>query len=130
MGYLYPGQEFRQKACKHCLTVFTPASPAQLFCGKDCAATGKRSQYLQRNYSITAGEYSARLYQQDNRCKICKGEGFLMAGHHQFKLVVDHCHTTGEVRGLLCHNCNRALGLLKDDTEVLTRAIDYLKGTR
>ena len=51
-----------------------------------------------------------------------------MAEHHKMKLVVDHCHATGTVRGLLCHNCNRALGLLHDNTEVLLNAIKYLEG--
>lgn len=51
-----------------------------------------------------------------------------MAGHHKLKLVVDHCHKTGRIRGLLCHNCNRALGLLQDDVGVLRKAIGYLKG--
>lgn len=42
-------------------------------------------------------------------------------------LVVDHDHTTGKVRGLLCHNCNRALGLLQDNKSYLQSAINYLK---
>lgn len=45
------------------------------------------------------------------------------------KLVVDHCHDTGKIRGLLCHNCNRALGLLKDSVHTLESAIDYLEKT-
>lgn len=51
-----------------------------------------------------------------------------MAAHHKMKLVVDHCHSSGVVRGLLCHNCNRALGLLKDSTRNLESAIRYLEG--
>ena len=42
------------------------------------------------------------------------------------RLAVDHCHVTGKVRGLLCCNCNRALGLLKDDPKILANLIDYL----
>lgn len=65
---------------------------------------------------------------QNNKCAVCDGEGFKMAEHHKSKLVVDHCHKSGTVRGLLCHNCNRALGLFKDKIDVLKRAIKYLEG--
>lgn len=43
-------------------------------------------------------------------------------------LVIDHCHVTGKVRGLLCNGCNTALGAFQDDPKVLRRAISYLKG--
>lgn len=43
-------------------------------------------------------------------------------------LAIDHCHETGQVRKLLCNNCNRAIGLLKDDAGLLRRAADYLDG--
>ena len=43
------------------------------------------------------------------------------------KLLYNHNHKTGKVRGLLCHNCNRALGLLHDDTELMQKASEYVK---
>lgn len=46
---------------------------------------------------------------------------------HTEQLVVDHDHSTGEVRDLLCHNCNRALGLLQDSIENTKAALNYLK---
>jgi len=42
-------------------------------------------------------------------------------------LVVDHCHSTGKVRGLLCSNCNRGIGMLQERVDILQNAIDYLK---
>jgi len=42
-------------------------------------------------------------------------------------LYVDHCHSSGKVRGLLCHHCNTALGKFQDSVEVLSSAIDYLR---
>lgn len=44
------------------------------------------------------------------------------------ELAVDHCHETGRIRGLLCNNCNRAIGLLGDSVELLLKAVEYLKG--
>ena len=81
-----------------------------------------------RNYNISYSTYLDMLQDQEHKCKICGGEGFVMAKHHKLKLVVDHCHTTGKVRGLLCHNCNRALGLLKDSRLALENALEYLEG--
>ncbi|WP_422649574.1 endonuclease VII domain-containing protein [Cupriavidus sp. H18C1] len=81
-----------------------------------------------RSYGIDYDRYISLLNEQGHVCALCGGEGFLMKGCHRVKLVVDHCHQTGRVRGLLCHNCNRALGLLQDDPAILRAAIDYLKG--
>jgi hypothetical protein len=66
--------------------------------------------------------------EQDNKCFLCGSEGFLMdKNKHVEKLAVDHCHETGKVRKLLCHNCNRALGLFKDKPDLLRKAADYLE---
>ena len=43
------------------------------------------------------------------------------------KLSIDHCHNTKKIRGLLCHYCNMALGLFKDNTDIMQKAIEYLK---
>jgi hypothetical protein len=55
---------------------------------------------------------------QEGKCLICKKTG---------KLVVDHCHSTKKVRGLLCNNCNVGLGAFKDNCEFLSDAVIYLK---
>ena len=70
------------------------------------------------------------LTRQNNLCAICKKEGFKINKNTALNLVVDHCHVTGVVRGLLCHNCNRALGLFKDNIESLNTAILYLEKCR
>lgn len=82
-----------------------------------------RERHLVRKYGVDLPTYSAMLRAQDGRCAICGA-----AEAEQFKgvLHVDHCHDTGEVRGLLCRGCNHMLGVVKDDPEVLQKAIAYL----
>lgn len=82
----------------------------------------KKDQDLKKAYGITFKEYQQMLLDQKHSCKIC--------GVHEKEcnrsLCVDHCHTTGKIRGLLCDTCNRGLGLLREDVEVLQKAIEYL----
>src|SRR5690606_5587543 len=82
----------------------------------------KRASLL-REYGITLDDYFAMLERQGGVCAICHQEC-----QTRNSLAVDHCHETGRVRGLLCNRCNRALGLLRDDPEVIRRAASYLVG--
>jgi hypothetical protein len=80
-----------------------------------------RTKILKRMYGITAEQYDAMLLKQDNKCAICLQED------KGKRLAVDHCHKTGRIRGLLCGNCNLALGLLQDNPDLLNKAAAYLK---
>ena len=82
-----------------------------------------RERHLVRKYGVSLATYDAMLKAQDGKCAIC-----LAPEEAQFKGVfhVDHCHTTGKVRGLLCRGCNHILGTVKDNPETLQRAINYL----
>ena len=122
----YPQGYFKPKSCKWCKEEFKPSSPSELYCSDECKDLGLTNAYLKRTYNITAHDYNEMFREQKGLCKICNSEGFVMAKHHKMKLVVDHCHTTGEVRGLLCHNCNRALGLFQDSVPNLQASIAYL----
>lgn len=125
----WPQKWFRDKPCKNCKTVFTPTSPCNLYCSEQCEIDGSTSAYLKRNYGIDLSWYKAKLEEQNHLCAICKKEGFVMnPDRHRLKLVVDHCHSSGNPRGLLCHNCNRGLGLFADNTLALVNAINYLEG--
>jgi len=65
-------------------------------------------------------EYDKMFLKQKGRCKIC-GERV-----KKYRLSLDHCHKTGKIRGLLCNNCNLALGNFKDNVRFLKKAIKYL----
>ena len=77
---------------------------------------------LNRYYGIGLSEYNLMFAAQDGACAICK----MHQSEQNHALSVDHNHDTGEIRGLLCNNCNRAVGLLKDNIETLQAAISYL----
>lgn len=73
-----------------------------------------------KKYGLTLEDYENLFNSQDGRCAICymKQENEL--------LCVDHCHRTSRVRGLLCRQCNRALGLFRDDPDLLFAAGEYV----
>lgn len=122
----YPQGRFHDKACKKCGEMFSPKAPSHLYCSQDCADWALVTRYLKRTYNMNYDDYMGMHRQQDGKCAICSGEGFSMLPNG-VKLVVDHCHDTGTVRGLLCHNCNRALGLLQDSLSSIQKAFDYIK---
>ncbi|MEU6091046.1 endonuclease VII domain-containing protein [Streptomyces sp. NPDC047085] len=86
---------------------------------KACKAVKGRAQHLKRNYGLTEAERDAMVASQRGLCSICLDAP---AVH------VDHCHRTGRVRGVLCFNCNSAIGKLRDDPDVARRAATYLEG--
>lgn len=124
----YPQGFFKERLCGVCEGVFSPLTPAEKYCKDECKDVASTDKYFRRTYNISYKEYLGLHEDQEGLCKICRKVGFLMnKERHKLLLVVDHCHATGKVRGLLCHNCNRALGLFKDNQESLEAAISYLK---
>jgi len=84
----------------------------------------KAKEYqLKLKYNLTSEQYDEMFKKQNGCCAICN--------KHQSKLKhnlsVDHSHDSGKVRGLLCHNCNLAIGLLNDDSKLTNKATQYLK---
>jgi len=85
-------------------------------------------QYIERAYGLTRDDYELMVIQQGGMCAIC--------GTHQpsnrwsdttNRWHVDHCHSTGRVRGLLCFSCNGGLGHFKDDLRRMKAAVAYLE---
>ena len=81
--------------------------------------TDRKSRWKQ-NYGITEDRFLTMLNEQQGVCAICKKPEFKRL------LSVDHCHSTGQIRGLLCSKCNLGIGNLEDSTGSLESAIDYL----
>lgn len=78
-----------------------------------------RANVLRRHaYGIEPEQYDIMFQEQKGLCAICQKKK---------KLCVDHDHSTGKVRGLLCHNCNRGLGSFYDNTSFLNKAVEYLQ---
>ena len=83
----------------------------------------ERDKKLQRTYGISTEIYEHMLKEQGYKCKICPSTD---PKHNSGKFVVDHCHTNGQVRGLLCGECNLMLGKAHDNIDTLQNAIAYL----
>lgn len=128
------------KRCPECEQTRTKASfnrradtadGLDVYC-RECRAEQKRAAYERDHevlslrsraatYGLTPGELQAMMSEQDGRCAICHSP--CPTGR---RLAVDHDHATGQVRGLLCANCNRALGLLQESAAIVRAAADYM----
>lgn len=81
-----------------------------------------RRKDIWKLYRIRMEDFDKMYQEQNAKCKICY-EDIPYRGR---KIAVDHCHTTGKVRGILCHHCNVGIGHLQEDIKILQKAIDYL----
>jgi len=77
---------------------------------------------LKHNYNISLNDYDYMSIRQNNVCAICKG-----TNKNGKRLCVDHDHTTGKVRGLLCSRCNAGIGNFRENATVLCSANEYLE---
>lgn len=79
-----------------------------------------RKHALMKNYGLTMDDFFNLVEEQGGKCAICQ----IDLPHT--KPVVDHCHVTGKVRGILCHKCNSGIGMLNDDARTIERALKYI----
>jgi hypothetical protein len=89
---------------------------------RDANPTSTKSIKLKTLYGITLEERDALFAAQGSVCAICQTDTAPKNGWH-----TDHCHETEKVRGILCLHCNAMLGMARDNTTTLARAITYLK---
>ena len=113
-----------ERPCKHghlirCVTTHNCVS-----CWKEEAERNKylrRWNQIKKKYGLSKEGFFEILSAQDHACPICKSEVSEAKSH------VDHCHSTGKVRGILCSRCNQAIGLFKEDIGAMVMAIRYLE---
>lgn len=94
------------------------------------ARSYSRKHLLTKKYGITPDEYDALLEQQGGTCALCHQPERVKdrMGRIREWLSVDHDHSTGAVRGLLCHHCNATLGHVNEDAALLLRMVGYIGG--
>lgn len=147
---LAKGEKYQPRKCRVCDKEYVPLQKrgiGKLTCSDEClkihrAAWAKERREttkswtereiksrLKTRYGLTPEQYAKMLEDQNGACLICNGNDLNSRQHQKVRqpLVVDHCHTTGKIRGLLCSHCNRALGLFEDKIDLLQKAANYLQ---
>ena len=79
----------------------------------------KPHEAARRKFRLTDEDYNTLIEKSKEGCEVCHAP--------LTKVCIDHCHTTGKVRGVLCNNCNTALGLVGDNVDTLYKLIQYLE---
>lgn len=111
------GMDGLQRVCKQCTSE-----------RDDGRSFARRASQLLKEYGITLKGYEDLLASQGGVCAICKNPPQLDQKYKNNRILhVDHCHDTGVVRGLLCHDCNRALGSFGDSLGRVQAAARYLE---
>ena len=127
--------------CRLCTNVIPPTGKPgrpKSFCAEceSCHGTSiesaewryKRNHYLQASYGLTYAAFEDMFQAQGGLCDICCVQMSLEGSERTGRTCcVDHCHTSGNVRALLCLNCNQGLGKFLDDSEALERAAEYIR---
>jgi hypothetical protein len=90
----------------------------------------ERDRYMDvlNKHKITSEDYEKLIYDHNNLCAICGKEETKKSRTKGdvCRLAIDHCHKTGKIRGLLCHNCNAGIGHFRDDEELILKAAYYI----
>lgn len=134
-----PYSKQRNRKCKQCGKQYELGNESSLhkYCSISCrqkwhynkwkssgASRDKEKTHkywIKHTYKISYEEYEKLVIKYNGKCGICNKPD--VAG---FRLAVDHNHTTGKVRGLLCSKCNRAIGLFDDNVKTILKAAEYL----
>ena len=109
--------------CRSCHNAKSRAAHSRRMATQPEYRESKRRAYVKSAHGMSTEEYEAMLELQGNKCAIC--ETIKPKGGW----CLDHNHSTGVKRGFLCNPCNRGIGYLQDDEDILMKAIEYLQRT-
>jgi hypothetical protein len=113
------------RECHKCGEIFTPTTAAQVYCSGQCwNSVARKKRRNPPRIPVSSTKYAELRAIYRNQCQVCQVEG--RSNERKDRLAVDHDHITGEIRGLLCHRCNTALGLLNDSADIAHQAFRYL----
>lgn len=119
--------------CKSCVTRMSYEA-IEKRCGDDKLRYISKKSFkhrMKKKYGISVEQANEILESQEHKCSICLNSIFFYvgkSGNRNSVACIDHDHSTGNVRGILCHKCNVAIGFLRDDISLLDRAKSYLGG--
>lgn len=116
------------KICASCGGEFRPIGSSQKWCSV-CRKLGAKAHSLRlEKYGMTREQYAAMLEAQNGKCAVCGASVSVHISKYgvHSPLCIDHDHKTGKVRGLLCNNCNSALGHAHDNPDILLKLVAYL----
>ena len=89
---------------------------------------GEKTRHLEKKFGLTVEQYNQMLQTQNNVCAICgQPERQKDRRGNSRKLCIDHNHTTGQIRDLLCSNCNFVIGNAFESEAILFKAVEYLR---
>jgi hypothetical protein len=115
------------RSCGYCGEMFSSPDDRRSYCTDECTRTAKSLREAYRRYGITMAQYRALWLSQKGVCAICRRPERTARNR---LLTIDHDHVSGHVRGLLCSQCNQAIGLLDDSPKIIEAAALYVKRTR
>jgi hypothetical protein len=129
-------QEADARECENCGGSMRGKQADARFCSRKCkgqarisdgrAALSSAEHYYRSQYGMSRTEIVSKF---GNSCNICGTQDGEAGGRHGV-LHVDHCHTTGQVRGMLCDRCNTGIGKFRDDPILLRQAAVYIETSR
>lgn len=118
----------RTKFCPDCRRIVKNGSSARTAAARQATYRARNGGNGWSNHGVTEGQYAELYVKQGGRCAVCaveKGPEWKRGN-----LELDHCHETGEVRGLLCGDCNTAAGRVGDNSAILRLLADYIDNSR